>query len=104
MADAQVFPVLPEPIQDPTAGVPYAGMLVWLSFSPRIVGETVDATANVRAVPYKLIRGHGVVEAPEYMHRSLSVGSVLEARDTDPHLARVIDAISGALQAYISGA
>jgi len=104
MADAQVFPVLPQPIQDPTAGVAYSGMLVWLSFSPRIVGEVVDATANVRAVPYKLIRGHGVVEAPEYMHRSLSVGSVLEAQDTDPRLAAVIGAISDALQTYITEA
>ena len=41
MAEPDVFPILPEPIQDPTAAVPYAGMLVWLSFSPRIVGEAV---------------------------------------------------------------
>jgi hypothetical protein len=79
-------------------------MLVWLAFSPRINGETVDATANVRAVPYKVIPGMGIVEAPEYMHRGLSVGSVLEARDTDPRLAAVIDAISTALQTYISEA
>ncbi len=104
MLNPAVFPVLPEPIQDPTANVPYAGLLVWLAFSPRIIGETVDATANVRAVPYKVIPGMGVVEAPEYMHRSLSVGSVLEARDTDPRLAAVIEAISAALQTYISEA
>lgn len=104
MAQPDVFPVLPEPVSDPAAALPYDGMLVWLAFGPRIVGDVVDATANVRAVPYKLVRGIGVVQAPEYMHRNLSIGSVLEARDTDPQLARVIDAIAAALQAYISGA
>lgn len=104
MTQPDVFPILPDPVVDPTAALPYAGMLVWLAFGPRIVGGVVDATANVRAVPYKVVPGVGVVEAPEHMHRNLSIGSVLEARDTDPHLAAVIDAISGALQAYISGA
>lgn len=102
-----IFPTLPTPEPVVAPDVPYTGLLVWLAFSPRIDGGIVDATASVRARPYRVLSlpdGSTIIDqAPEAYDRVVNIGSALEAAQTNPALAQVIAAIAGALQAYISG-
>jgi len=96
------FPILTTPIAPTEPETNYTGLLVWLSLSPRIDGGILDATASVRARPYRILKNGTIDAAPEKYDRVLNIGSALEAAQTNPALAKVIIAISAALQAYIT--
>lgn len=97
-----LFPTIKTPIAPAEPDTPYTGLLVWLSFGPRISGSVLDVSVSVRALPYRILKDGTIDQAPERAERILNVGSVAEAAKTDPLLAKAMLTIASALQTYIS--
>lgn len=98
-----LFPILDTPIPQIAPDVPWTGLLVWLALSPRIDGATLDATASISYLPYRVLRDGTIDQAPEAMKQNYNIGSALEAMQTNPRLGQAIAGIAAILSQMMSG-
>lgn len=98
-----LFPALTTPIAPVEPETPYTGLLVWLAMSPRIIGNTVDATASITYLPYRVLSDGSIDQAPETMRQTYNIGSALETIAAAPTgIGAAIQSIASVLQAVLA--
>ena len=95
-----LFPVLATPIlPDQT---PYTGLLVWLSITPKVDATSLDASADISWLPYRVLANGMIDTAPETMRQRMTVASANQTAIDDPMMGQAIAAISGILQQMLA--
>lgn len=90
--------ITPRTVANPE--IPYDKTLVWMAISPIVLESDIEATMNLRCVPYRVI--DGVVESREDLAVTINSGAVFAQAQQDPALAAAASAIWDALQTYLS--
>lgn len=98
---SNLFPQV-DPIPVVQINTPYTGKLVWLSFAPNLSDpKTLDASAHIRTLPYRVLEDGTIDQAPESMAVNLSFGKLSEAAAKDPKLAAAVGAIAKAIKDFM---
>lgn len=95
------MPLVITPRQIAHPEIAFYKTLIYMSISPVVVDNHIEAAMSMRCVPYRILPDD-TIDAAENMAKTVNVGAVFEQAKSDPALAKAASRIWDALQDYLT--